>query len=276
MAANLNPAMHRVAALQLCSGDNVALNLETCDRLLAEAAQAGCTMAFLPENFAFSGRHDQDKLAIAEVEGSGPVQDFLSSAARRHRMALVAGSLPLVGDEGRCYGASMLFDASGSSRAVYRKMHLFDVDIAAGGERYRESAYCTPGDDVVTVPHAVGVVGLSICYDLRFPELYRQMAVAGASLFSIPAAFTETTGQAHWEILLRARAVENLAWVVAAAQYGQHPNGRRTWGHSMIIDPWGRIVAMQESGDGVIVADLDTDLTARLRRDFPVLNHCRL
>ncbi|MEQ8207105.1 MAG: carbon-nitrogen hydrolase family protein [Woeseia sp.] len=276
MAANDRVAKHRVAALQLCSGDNVAANLETCDRLLAEAAQVGCTLAFLPENFAFFGRQDQDKLAIAEVEGSGPIQGFLSETAKRYGMALIAGSLPLVGDEGRCYGASMLFDANGAQRAVYRKMHLFDVDIATRGERYRESAYCTPGDDVVTVPHAAGVVGLSICYDLRFPELYRQMAAAGASLFSIPAAFTETTGKAHWEILLRARAVENLAWVIAAAQYGQHPNGRRTWGHSMIIDPWGRIVATQESGDGIIVADLDVELTDRLRRDFPVLNHRRL
>ena len=276
MVVKAVPPAHRVAAVQLCSGDDVARNLATCDRLLATAAEDGCTLAFLPENFAFFGRHDKDKLAVAEVEGDGPIQAFLSSAARRYGMALVAGSLPLAGDEGRCFGASVMVAADGEICAVYRKMHLFDVDIEAGHEQYRESAYCTPGDDVVTVPHAVGMIGLSICYDLRFPELYRQMSAAGASLFSVPAAFTETTGKAHWELLLRARAVENLAWVIAAAQHGRHPNGRRTWGHSMIVDPWGRIVAILESGDGIITADLDVGIADRLRRDFPVLDHRRL
>lgn len=269
----------RVAAVQLTSGDNVAANLAAIERLLGEARERGCALAMLPENCAFFAARDEDRLAVAEAPGSGPIQDRLADLARDLGLEIVAGSLPLVSDEpGRASGATVVFGSDGQQKAVYRKLHLFDVDIPGRAESYRESATHAPGSDVVCVSSAAGVLGLTICYDLRFPELYRRLVGDGATLFSVPAAFTETTGRAHWEILLRARAIENLAWVVAAAQAGRHPGGRRTYGRSMIVDPWGRIVAAMPggAGAGLITADIDHRETARLRREFPVLDHRRL
>jgi deaminated glutathione amidase len=275
--ADIGVANGKVAAVQMCSGDDVAANLATIDRLLGEAAAAGCSLAVLPENTAFVGKDDRAKLAVAEPPGDGPIQAFLGEAARRHRISIIAGSLPLIADTpARCYGAAVMFADDGTVAGTYRKIHLFDVDIREGGERYRESAYCQPGEDVVTVAHAVGIIGLTICYDLRFPELYRRLAREGATVFCVPAAFTEATGRAHWDVLLRARAIENLSWVVAAAQFGTHPNGRRTYGHSMIVDPWGRVVSALAEGEGIVVAELDQRQTARLRQEFPVLDHRRL
>jgi nitrilase len=170
----------------------------------------------------------------------------------------------------------MLIDADGRRMATYRKIHLFDVDVPGRDEHYRESATLLPGADVVTVPSSAGVIGLTICYDLRFPELYRRLADAGATVFTVPAAFTEATGRAHWRTLLRARAIENLAWVLAAGQVGRHTNGRRTWGHSMIVDPWGRVVAERVEGEGLVIADVDLTQVQTLRREFPVLGHRRL
>jgi nitrilase len=192
-------------------------------------------------------------------------------------MWIVAGSLPLKTPETElCYGASYVFDADGSAVACYRKIHLFDVDLPDRDESYRESASMDPGDQPVTIDSPAGCLGLSICYDLRFPELYRRLAYEGAEWFSVPAAFTFATGTAHWHTLLRARAIENLAYVVAAGQHGTHPNGRMTFGHSLIVDPWGRVVAEQESGDGVVVAEMELSLTRKLREEFPVLRHRRL
>ena len=267
----------RAAAIQMNSGADVQHNLQTIDGLLMDASARGVAIAFLPENLAIMGVRDEDKLAHAEDPGSGPIQEFLADAARRHKLWVVAGSLPLKSpQDGKCYGASIVYDSEGNASPIYRKIHLFDVDLPGRDERYRESATMDYGDDPVVVPSPLGQLGLSICYDLRFPELYRRLVDDGASIFSIPAAFTATTGKAHWHSLLRARAIENLAYVIAAAQHGSHPSGRQTFGHSVIVDPWGQVVAELETGDGIVDADIDTALPGRLRTEFPVLEHRRL
>ena len=264
----------RVAAVQMNSGDDVQHNLNIVGRLLADAAESGCVLAVLPENFPFMGARGRDKLQHAEELGSGPVQDFLSRATSKYRLWIVAGSIPLksaVTD--RCYGATLVIDAEGKTKNCYRKIHLFDVDLPDRDESYRESASMTPGSELVVEDTPVGRLGLSICYDLRFPELYRKLVEQGADVLSVPAAFTLVTGKAHWHTLLRARAIENLAYVIAPGQYGQHSDGRTTFGHSLIIDPWGRILAEQAEGDGVIAAEIDLNLARELRRDFPTLSH---
>ena len=271
------PAAQRVAAIQMSSGNDLDENLQTALRLLEEASASGCVLAVLPENFAFIGRHDGDKLGFAENDGAGPIQEFAARAAARYSMWIVAGSLPLkTPDSALCYGASYVFDPEGRAVSRYRKIHLFDVDLPDRAESYRESASMDPGREPESIDTPVGVLGLSICYDLRFPELYRRLVDEGAEVFSIPAAFTFATGTAHWHTLLRARAIENLAYVIAAGQHGTHPNGRTTFGHSLIVDPWGRVLAEQEAGDGVVVAELDTELPRKLRAEFPVLRHRRL
>lgn len=272
-----SPRGQRLAAIQMSSVDSVETNLQTTEQLLRRAQAEGCILAVLPENFAYIGRSDSDKLAFAEEEGAGPIQEFLSRMAEELSIWIVAGSLPLKTPETElCYGASFVFNAEGRAVSCYRKIHLFDVDLPERGESYRESASMDPGDLPRTVATPAGRLGLSICYDLRFPELYRSLADEGAELFSVPAAFTFATGTAHWHTLLRARAIENLAYVIAAGQHGTHPNGRKTYGHSLIVDPWGRILAEQEAGDGVVVAETDLSLTRKLRAEFPVLQHRRL
>jgi nitrilase len=272
-----NRAKQRVAAIQMSSGDSVDANLRTAERLLLEARSRDSLLAVLPENFAFVGKRDTDKLSLAEADGEGPIQEFLARTAARLSMWIVGGSLPLKTAETKlCYGASFVFDPDGRAVGCYRKMHLFDVDLPDGRESYRESASMDPGDQPKIVDTAAGRLGLSICYDLRFPELYRRLVREGAELFSVPSAFTFATGTAHWHTLLRARAIENLAYVIAAGQHGTHPNGRTTFGHSMIVDPWGQVLAEQESGNGVVVADIDHARTRRLREEFPVLQHRRL
>ncbi len=269
--------MVRAAAIQMNSGPDVQQNLQTIDGLLEDAASREVSIAFLPENFAIMGAQDEDKLAYAEEPGSGPIQNFIAATARRHKLWVVAGSLPLISpQEGKCYGASIVYDGEGSASPVYRKIHLFDVDLPGRDEWYRESATMDCGDDLVVVPSPLGQLGLSICYDLRFPELYRCLVDDGATVFSIPAAFTAATGKAHWHSLLRARAIENLTYVIAAGQHGTHASGRRTFGHSAIISPWGQIIADLEVGDGVVIADIDTALPGRLRAEFPVLEHRRI
>lgn len=267
----------RVAAVQLRSGDDTARNLETIAEVAGQAAADGCRLVYLPENCAHFAASDAGRAAAAETPGAGPIQDALARLARQLDVEIVAGSLPLVkpGDA-RVYAASVVFGADGAVRAVYRKLHLFDVDVPDSGESYRESAYHAPGDEPVLADTRAGRLGLSICYDLRFPELYRRLGAAGATLYGVPSAFTEATGRAHWHTLLRARAIENLAWVVAPAQQGSHPNGRRTFGHTLIVDPWGRIAAERAEGVGFVAADLDHLETARLRRAFPALDHRRL
>ncbi len=264
----------RVAAVQMNSSNNLNQNLELAGRLLAEAAEDGCVLAVLPENFPFMGARGRDKLQHAEKLGSGPIQQFLGLAASKNNLWIVSGSIPLRSSEAdRCYGATLVIDADGTTKSCYRKIHLFDVDLPDREESYRESASLTPGDELVVQESPAGCLGLSICYDLRFPELYRKLTEMGAVVLSVPSAFTVVTGKAHWHTLLRARAIENLAYVIAPGQYGQHSDGRSTYGHSLIIDPWGRILAEAAEGDCVIEADLNLDLPHRLRREFPTLSH---
>ncbi|MDH3576724.1 MAG: carbon-nitrogen hydrolase family protein [Gammaproteobacteria bacterium] len=269
----------RVAAIQMNSGPDVSANLDLADGLLAEAAEDGCMLAVLPENFALMPEKATDKAKHAEAPGKGPIQDFLAEAARRHELWVVAGSMPLVSPEiaaKRVYGACPVYNPEGEARALYRKIHLFDVDLVDKQESYRESRSMYPGDELVTVNTPCGRIGLSICYDLRFPEMFRRLVDDGATVFTVPAAFTVTTGKAHWHILLRARAIENLAYVIAAGQYGQHPDRRSTFGHSLICDPWGRILAEQAEGDCVVIADIDPELPAKLRSEFPALANRKL
>ena len=261
------------------SGSAVPANLEVADRLLAEAAADACDLAVLPENFALMPEHGKDKANYAEHPGTGPIQGFLADAARRHGLMIIGGSMPLVSPEiaaGRVYGACPVYDAAGKALAMYRKIHLFDVDLIDKQESYRESHSMYPGEELVCVDSPCGRIGLSICYDLRFPEMFRSLVDNAATVFTVPAAFTVTTGEAHWHTLLRARAIENLAYVIAPGQYGHHPDNRETFGHSLICDPWGRILAERPAGNCAVVAEIDPALPARLREEFPALANRRL
>ena len=264
----------KIAALQMVSTTRVEVNLDTARRLIAEAARAGAALVALPEYFCLMGRSDRDKLAIAAAPGEGPIQRMLSEAAREHRVWLIGGTLPIGSDDpDRVLNANCVYAPDGSLAARYDKIHLFKYDN--GRERYDEGAAIRAGAAPTTVQAAGLRVGLSVCYDLRFPELYRELMHPPCDLISVPAAFTYTTGLAHWELLLRARAVENQCYVIAAAQGGTHENGRRTFGHSMIVDPWGAVVAMQAEGEGVVLADLDPAQIASVRRQLPALEHRR-
>jgi nitrilase len=264
----------KVAALQMTSGPDVAANLEQARVLLEEAAARNAQLAALPENFSFMGLRDADKRAVAERDGSGPVQEFLGATARRLGIWIVGGTVPLAaGGDGRVAAASLVYDAAGHRVARYDKIHLFDVDLPEKAERYRESAHVAPGEQPALVDTPLGRLGLSVCYDVRFPELYRYLSAAGAQLLSIPSAFTAPTGRAHWETLLRARAIENLCYVIAPAQSGFHPSGRETYGDSMIVDFWGRILARVPRGRGCAVADIDPARQAEVRSSFPALVH---
>lgn len=260
----------RVAALQMVSAPEVDSNLRRAEALIAEAAAAGAQLAALPEYFCLLGRQDGDKVAVREADGSGPIQQFLAEAARRHGLWLIGGTLPLWCDApDKVRNSCLVFDDQGQRRARYDKIHLFGFDN--GSERFDEARSIQPGTQPVALDSPFGRIGLSVCYDLRFPELYR--ALASAELLMVPSAFTATTGRAHWEPLLRARAIENLAWVVAPAQGGLHPNGRRTHGHSMIIDPWGEIVAELAEGEGVLLAEIDHARLQQARSSLPALQH---
>jgi nitrilase len=267
----------RVAALQMCSSENVANNLITAQQLLAEAKAQGAALAVLPENFALMGLEENDKLAIAENFGDGPIQKFLSDSAHQHNMWIVAGTIPLRTKEAnKVYAACLMFDPQGKCVARYDKIHLFDVKVPNSNYSYQESAFIAAGSDVVTLATPLANIGLSICYDLRFPELYRSQSAKGCELLCIPSAFTEKTGRAHWEILLRARAIENFSFIVASNQTGTHSNGRKTFGHSMIIDPWGTIIAEIKEGIGVITAEVDLNFLESVRAEFPSIKHRRL
>jgi nitrilase len=263
-----------VAALQMTSGPDVAANLEQAARLLGEAARAGARVAVLPENFSFMGLADADRRGVAERDAEGPVQRFLAQRARDLALWIVAGTTPISEIPGeRVAAACLVYDDRGQRVARYDKMHLFDVDLPGRSESYRESANIAPGSRVVLAPTPAGLLGLSVCYDMRFPELYRPMVAAGAQWISVPSAFTVSTGRAHWEVLLRARAIESLSFVVAAAQWGRHPSGRETYGDSIIIDYWGTVLARLPSGIGVITARLDLVAQEDTRRNFPALSH---
>lgn len=269
--------MTKIAAIQMASGPRLEANLAEAGRLLRVAADADVALAVLPEYFGRFGLPERERVASAELPGDGPVQEFLARTARETGMWIVGGSLPLATGGERVRGACLLYDDTGMLRARFDKMHLFDVHIPERDEHYEESAWTEPGSEVVVTDTPFGRLGLAVCYDLRFPELFRRMAAAGAEIIALPAAFTAATGRAHWEILLRARAIENLCYLVAAAQGGFHANGRETFGDSMIVDPWGGILARRrENGSGVVVADIDLERQRQLRRTFPVLDHRRL
>lgn len=264
--------MARIALLQMVSLSQVALNLQHVETLMIKAREAGAQLVVLPENFALMGIHETDKIEIAEVEGHGPIQDKISQLAKRLGLWVVAGTLPLKGQGVRVRASSLVYDDKGVQVARYDKIHLFDVRVSAK-EAHEESATIEPGQELVVVDTPVGRIGLSVCYDLRFPELYQKLTSKGAQLFTIPSAFTATTGIAHWEVLLRARAIENLCYVLAPNQGGRHENLRHTFGHSMIVEPWGKILSQAVLGEGIVVADIDLQRQADLRAQFPVLEH---
>ena len=263
----------KIAAIQMISGPEVAANLATAARLIDEAAAQGARLIALPEFFPLIGASDATRLAAREAPGVGPIQELLAGQARHHQVWLVGGSVPLLAhDPDKLLNTCLLFDDQGRQIARYDKIHLFG--FTQGAEHYDEAATIEPGDKVVTVDTPFGRIGLAICYDLRFPELFR--AMGEVDLHVLPAAFTETTGRDHWEMLLRARAVENQCYMLASAQGGHHPTGRMTHGNSMIIDPWGDIVARMDKGEGVVVAELDPARIAEVRTRLPALKHRKL
>jgi predicted amidohydrolase len=269
--------MSTVAAIQMTSGHRVEDNLEAAAKLLREAKDGGAELACLPENFSFIGLKDADKLAVAEADGSGPVQQFLSETARALGLWILGGTTVIKGDSARrVSNTSLLVDAQGKRVARYDKIHLFDVAIPGRNEQYLESTHVTPGRKVVVADTPVGRLGLSVCYDMRFPELYRELVARGAEWLAMPAAFTVPTGRAHWETLLRARAIENLCYVVAPAQWGTHSSGRETYGDTLIVDYWGQVLARLPSGIGVITAQFDLERQAETRARFPALENRRL
>jgi predicted amidohydrolase len=269
----------RVAAVQMRSTDDLAANLATARALAARGAREGAQLVVLPECFAFLGSKEGDKLAVAErLDGNGPIVTALREVAQEHRVWVVGGGAPerVDGDPKRTYNTAVVVAPDGSLAARYRKIHLFDVDIP-GGAVLRESDSTARGDDLVALDIAGATVGLSICYDVRFPELYRRLvAERGAQVLLVPAAFTAHTGAAHWHLLLRARAIEDQAWVVAAAQWGKHNDRRESYGHSLVVDPWGTVVAEQDAGDGVVVATLDGAAVDKRRTQMPCLSHAVL
>ena len=266
----------KAAAVQMTSGRDVQANLEQARGLLRDAAGAGAQLAVLPENFAFLGATDAERVAAAETVGQGPAQEFLARQAEELRIWLVGGTIPIRDGHARACSRSFLFAPDGSSFAHYDKIHLFDVDIPGReAERYSESATTLAGARVVVAQTPIGRIGMTVCYDIRFPGLFHRLSVQGMDVLVVPAAFTQPTGRVHWQPLLQARAIESLVYVVAAGQCGEHAGGRRTYGHSMIVGPWGEVLAERADGPGVVCADLDIIGLAQLREKFPVIKHRR-
>ena len=262
----------RIAAIQMVSRSEVAPNLEAAGRLIAAAADAGARLVALPENFYIIGRHETDKVKAKERDGHGPIQDFLAWAARKHRVWVVGGTAPIaVADENRIRSACLVFDDTGRRIARYDKMHLFRFDST--DERHDEARTLEPGEGAVAIDSPFGRLALSICYDVRFPELYR--GLGAFDVMFVPSAFTVPTGGAHWETLLRARAIENLAYVVAPAQGGRHDSGRSTYGHTLIVDPWGEILGVRPEGEGLVLAEIDSARIHKVRESLPALNNRR-
>jgi nitrilase len=269
--------MTNVACIQMASGPNVGANLLEAERLINQAVRQEARLVVLPENFAMMGKSERDKVDVREAEGDGPIQEFLAEQAGRHGIWLVGGTVPLVAsDPGKIRAACLVYDDTGRQVARYDKIHLFDVDLIDSDEQYTESETIEPDDRVVVFDSPFGRIGLAVCYDLRFPELFRQQLDAGMEILVVPAAFTAITGRAHWEVLVRARAIENLCYVVAADQGGYHLNGRETHGHSMIVDPWGIVLNSLARGPGVVFATIDLGRLESARRNFPSIKHRRL
>jgi nitrilase len=269
-------SIYRVAAIQMASGSHVAANLHEVARLIGDAVSMGANLIVLPENFALMAMQPVDNISISETIGTGRIQDFLAQQAARYETWLVGGTIPMVTTAANKFrAASLVFDNTGKCIARYDKMHLFDV-TAAPDEHYCESAVIEAGSQPVVIDTPFGRLGLAICYDLRFPELFRCMLEQGVELIAVPSAFTATTGKVHWEILVRARAIENLCYVIAANQGGYHVNGRETHGNSMIVDPWGIVLTRLNRGSGVICADISLEKQANVRRNFPAHRHRKI
>ena len=265
-----NKDIVKVAAIQMASGPYVAANLSEAERLIEIAANQGAKLVVLPEYFAIMGLKETDKVAVREEEGKGPIQSFLAKMAKKHKIWLVGGSIPLVSNfPNKVRNSCLVFDDKGQLAARYDKIHLFGLDL--GNEHYHEEKTIESGDAIKVVDTPFGRIGLSICYDLRFPELYR--AMKDVNIIVVPAAFTDTTGRAHWETLIRARAIENLSYVIASAQGGYHLSGRETHGNSMIVDPWGVILDRLPRGSGVVISTINPQYQASLRKSLPALKH---
>lgn len=267
----------RVAVAQMNSQDDVAANLVAVEKRVAEAAASGAELVVLPENFAFMGGTDEQRRTVAEsLDGAGPIVRALARLARAHHVTIIGGGMPeQSGDPDRPHNTCVVVASTGEIVARYRKIHLFDVEVG-DGQTYRESAAVTPGDGPVAIDVGPLKLGLSVCYDLRFPELYRRLVDLGATALVVPAAFTLMTGKDHWHVLLRARAIESQTYVLAAAQWGKHPKGRTTYGKSLIVDPWGDVIAQASEGEGIATATLDLERVASVRRSLPCLSHRRL
>jgi deaminated glutathione amidase len=268
----------KLAAVQMTSGNNVKENLVTAKKLIAEATATGAQLVVLPEMFATMGLDNVEKAKFRETAGSGEVQDFLRDAARENKIWLVGGTIPIAArqDSQRVRSACLILNDQGEEVARYDKVHLFDVHLRPSQEDYSESKSIEPGDKIVVVETPFGKLGVAVCYDLRFPELFRRMHAQDVEIIAVPTAFTYATGAAHWDILTRARAIENLAYLIAACQTGTHPNQRRTFGHSVMVNPWGDVVSELADGEGVISGEIDLEYLKQLRRDFPVLMHRKL
>jgi nitrilase len=266
--------MHRVAALQMVSTSTVSTNLAEAARLIEKAVRAGAKLIVLPENFSFMGEPGA-LVQIAEVDGQGPAQEFLATQARTHGVWLVGGTVPLRSASGKLRSACLVYSDLGERMARYDKLHLFDVELP-NGEKYQESQTIEPGTEIVVVDTPLGRLGLAICYDLRFPELFRALIDRGAELLAVPSAFTAETGRAHWEVLVRSRAIENLSYVLAADQGGTHATGRKTHGDSMIVNPWGEILDRLPQGPGYAIAEIDVAEATATRARLPSLSHRRI
>lgn len=270
--------LHRIAAIQMCSTQDIDENLEHAKKYIAQAAEQGAKLIVLPENFAIMGLHPKDKVKHKESFGHGVIQTFLSEQARHLNVWIVGGTIPLevLQYPKKVYASTLVYNALGECVARYDKMHLFDIELRAHQEVHNESETIHAGESSIVFDTPFGKCGIAICYDMRFPELFRVMQQKGVEIVVVPAAFTVPTGKAHWETLLRSRAIENQVYVVASAQVGMHANGRKTYGHSMIVNPWGDVIALLADTAGVVCADVDMDFLHQLRRDFPVLAHRKL
>jgi len=272
---------HKVAAIQMASGPNVSANLLEVEKIVSDAVEAGAELIVLPENFAFMGKSDQEILKFREEPGNGPLQTFLSQLAASKGIWVVGGTVPLMADDpNKIRSSCLMFNAKGEQVARYDKIHLFDVHLLETDERYSESETIEPGNETVVVDSPFGRIGLAICYDLRFPEQFRNLLDDGMEIAILPAAFTAHTGRAHWQPLIQTRAIENLSYMIAAAQGGYHISGRETYGHSMVVDPWGTIQNTITRGNGYAMGEIDLALLQNTRRAFPALEHrqitCRI
>lgn len=269
--------MPKVAAIQMCSTHDVDENLATASQLISQAAQQGAEFVVLPENFAIIGLLDTDKLKVKEAFGHGKIQDFLAQQAKQNHIWLVGGTIPIASSHSnRARAASLMFDASGNCVARYDKIHLFDVTVGVN-ETYQESNSIEPGNQIVVVDTPIGKVGMAVCYDVRFPELFRVLFNRGAEILLLPSAFTVPTGEAHWGILTRSRAIENFCYLIAPAQGGTHTSGRKTFGNSVIVHPWGNVLAQQTGTEsGVIFADIDLQKEKEIRKAIPVAQHQKI